>query len=51
MIIFFWILFTVLVGVAASTRGRSTIGWIIGSFFISPFFALLFILVMGHKKA
>lgn len=51
MIIFFWILFTVLVGVAASTRGRSVIGWVVGSFFISPFFALLFILVMGHKKA
>ena len=50
MIFFFWLLFTVLVGVAASSRGRSIIGWVIGSFFITPFFALLFILVVGHKE-
>ena len=47
MVIFFWILFTVLVGVGAHSRNRSIIGWVIGSFFISPFIALLFILVMG----
>ena len=47
MIIFFWVLFTVLVGVGAHSRNRSVIGWVIGSFFISPFIALLFILVMG----
>ena len=47
MVIFFWILFTVLVGVGAHSRNRSVIGWVIGSFFISPFIALLFILVMG----
>jgi len=51
MIIFFWILFTILVGVAASRRGRSALGWIVGSFFISPGLALLFILVLGNKKA
>lgn len=50
MIFLFWILFTVLVGVAANSRGRSAFGWIVASFFISPFFALLFILVMGNKK-
>ncbi len=51
MIILFWILFTVLVAVAASSRGRSALGWVVGSFFISPFMALLFILVLGNKKA
>ena len=50
MIVFFWLVFTVLVGVAAATRNRSVIGWIVGSFFISPFFALLFILILGHSK-
>jgi hypothetical protein len=50
LVIFFWLLFTVLVGVAAATRNRSVIGWVIGSFFISPFISLLFILVMGHRK-
>ena len=48
--LFSWILFTVLVGVAAATRNRSVIGWVVGSFFISPFFALLFILILGHSK-
>ena len=50
MVIFFWILFTVLVGVGAHSRNRSVVGWVIGSFFISPFIALLFILVMGESK-
>jgi choline-glycine betaine transporter len=48
--IFAWIMFTILVGVAASSRGRSVLGWVVGSLFISPFFALLFILIMGHNK-
>jgi hypothetical protein len=50
MIILFWLLFTVLVFVAAQSRNRSGILWTIGSFFISPFVALLFILVMGPAK-
>jgi hypothetical protein len=47
LILFFWILFTVLVGVAAHTRNRSVIGWVVGSFFITPLIALLFILILG----
>ena len=50
MIILFWLLFTILVFVAATSRGRSGILWTIGSFFISPFIALLFILVIGPVK-
>ena len=47
LILFFWILFTVLVGVAAHTRNRTVIGWVVGSFFITPLIALLFILILG----
>jgi hypothetical protein len=47
LVIFFWILFTALVVAGAYSRNRSVIGWTIGSFFISPFIALLFILVLG----
>jgi hypothetical protein len=47
LILFFWILFTVLVGVAAHTRNRSVIGWVVGSFFLTPLIALLFILILG----
>jgi len=50
MIILFWLLFTVLVFVAAESRSRSGILWTLGSLVISPFFALLFILVMGPAK-
>ena len=46
-ITFFWILFTALVGAAASTRNRTVFGWVVGSLFVSPFIALLFLLVMG----
>jgi hypothetical protein len=47
LILFFWILFTVLVGTAAYTRNRSVIGWVVSSLFVSPFIALLFILILG----
>ena len=47
LILFFWILFTVLVGTAAHTRNRSVIGWVVGSFFLTPLIALLFILILG----
>lgn len=48
--IFFWIMFTVLVGVTAHTRNRGIVRWTLGSLFITPFFALLFILVLGRVK-
>jgi hypothetical protein len=50
MFILFWLVFTVLVFVAAQSRNRSAIGWTIASFFISPLIALVFILVMGHNR-
>ena len=50
MIVLFWLLFTILVFVAARSRNRSGILWTVGSLFITPFFALLFILVLGSVK-
>jgi hypothetical protein len=50
LILFFWILFTVLVGTAAYTRNRSVIGWVVSSFFVTPLIALLFILVLGKLE-
>ena len=50
LLIFSWILFTALVGVAASARNRTVFGWVVGSLFVSPFIALLFILVMGKVE-
>jgi hypothetical protein len=51
MILFFSVLFLVLVGVAAHSRGRSAFGWIMMSLFITPFMALLFILVLGRPNS
>ena len=48
--VFFWIMFTVLVGVTAHTRNRSAVRWVAGSLFITPLMALLFILVLGNTK-
>jgi len=47
---YFWILFTILVMVAAFTRKRDCLGWALISFIISPIMALLFILVLGTAK-
>ena len=49
-IVFFWIMFTILVGIIASKRNRSVIGWVVSSLFITPFMAVLFILVLGTKE-
>jgi hypothetical protein len=36
--------------VAASARNRTVFGWVVGSLFVTPFIALLFILVMGKVE-
>ena len=46
---FTWLISMVLVGVTAHTRNRSVWKWVLASLFISPFFAFLFILVLGKK--
>jgi hypothetical protein len=45
-IAFFWILFSVVVGVAANARGRDGVGWFFLALIISPLVALLLVLVM-----
>ena len=47
---YFWILFTILVMVAAFTRKRDCLGWALLSLLITPVMSLLFILVMGTAK-
>ena len=45
MIILFWVIFAVAVGVFASNRGRSGFGWFLLSLVISPILGLLFVAV------
>ena len=44
-----WILFSVAVGVLASSRGRSGFGWFIFSLIFTPFIGLIFVLVLKQK--
>jgi hypothetical protein len=46
-----WLGLSVVVGVAASGRGRSGFGWFLLSLFISPLIALLVLLVLANLKA
>lgn len=45
MSIFFWFLFSIAIGILASNRGRSGIGWFLISLLISPLLGLIFVLV------
>ncbi|MBX3610999.1 MAG: hypothetical protein KF871_14000 [Hydrogenophaga sp.] len=45
MLMFFWVLFAVAVGINASNRGRSGVGWFFLSLLISPLLGLLFVAV------
>lgn len=47
--ILFWLVFCVVVGVAASSRGRSGFGWFLLSAIISPLLGLILVLVIGRK--
>ncbi len=49
-IMFFWFLFTFLVGYLAAQRGRSVLGWVLLSFFTSPLVAGLLVLIVGKKR-
>lgn len=48
--VFFWVGFSVIVGVLAAKYGRSGIGWIFASLIFSPFLAGLMVLVLGRKS-
>src|ERR1035437_489046 len=49
-IIFFWFMFSLIVGVAANTRGRNGVGWFFISMLISPLIAGLFVLALGRVE-
>jgi hypothetical protein len=46
---FFWVGFAVVVGVAASARGRDGVGWFLLALIISPLIAFLLVLVMQKR--
>lgn len=50
-IIFFWLVFSIVVGVMASGRGRSGFGWFILACLISPLVASVFLLLVTNKAA
>lgn len=50
-VVFFWLLFSLVVGVAANTRGRSGIGWFFLAAVISPLIAGLFVVALPRLKA
>jgi hypothetical protein len=48
---FFWFAFAIVVGVAASARGRNGLGWFLLALIISPLIALLLVLVMQNRRS
>ena len=49
-IVFFWIVFTILVGVLASTKDRSFLGWAFLAAIISPILAGIILLIVGSAR-
>ena len=45
-----WVIFAVIVGAAASGRGRSVAGWIVLAILISPLLALILLVVMPNLR-
>jgi hypothetical protein len=50
-IAFFWFAFAVVVGVAASARGRNGFGWFFLALIVSPLIGLLLVLVMPSRRS
>lgn len=46
-LLIFWVIFAVIVAIAANSRGRSAIGWFLLAILISPLLALIAVLVIG----
>lgn len=49
-IIFFWLMFALVVGLIASGRGRSGMGWFVLACLISPLLAGIFLLVSANLR-
>jgi len=50
MVFLFWLAFAIAVGIAASSRGRSGLGWFILAVLISPLLAGIFLAVSPNLK-
>jgi hypothetical protein len=50
-LILLWVVFAVVVGIAAGVRGRSGFGWFILSLLLSPLIGLILVLVLPNKAA
>jgi len=50
IIIFFWFMFAIIVGIAANTRGRSGFGWFLLAVVISPLLAGLLVLALPDLR-
>lgn len=49
-IFIFWLLFSIVVGIAASSRGRSGFLWFLLAAIISPLLAIILVLVLPNKS-
>lgn len=49
--VFFWLVFSIVVGVAANSRGRSGVGWFLFSLILSPLLGLILVLVLPRQSA
>jgi hypothetical protein len=50
-LLLFWLIFSVIVAIAANGRGRSAIGWFLIAILLSPVLALIAVLVMAPGSA
>lgn len=48
--VFFWLLFAIVAGIAAASRGRSGLGWFFLAILISPLLALILVLVLPRGE-
>lgn len=48
--LFIWFIVSILIAGFASNRGRSGAGWFLVSFFLSPFIAILFLLLLPNLE-
>lgn len=49
-IIIFWVLFAIIVGAIAGSRGRSAVGWFLFSILLSPLLGILFVALAPSRK-
>jgi hypothetical protein len=48
--ILIWLVFAIVIGVAAARRGRSGLGWLFISLIISPLFAAILLALLADRR-